>query len=701
MRAQSEAQPVINSSVVISPRLDFRVRDLLGVQPVQARSDIKLGKIESPAPSSSSCVAPVTNPCSIQNLRKYGFVASIRDGRIVNLSPAAHLALLTAGVGKFDPFTGSDPSVALVNLGGIQTTLRVGQSVSRPAKAVSSAFGTGVMRQSAVATTDTVAGPVTTGYSPGFGNPGTVITITGSGFGTTPASSMVSARSATTGLSTLWPVTSSTESEITVTVPSTMTLGKVYLIVAVNGVQSHETNPFTVGIPPEIVTYEPQSGVPQTPIILNGTGFGKTISDNTVLALSTVTNTWSAWPVTSVGDGQIMGTVPANAPPGKVLLVVVVDGLQSIDVRPFTVGVPSEIATTSPPSGAPGTVIKITGTGFGNLQGNSVVKALSDVTNATTFWPVQTWSDTLITVSVPAGTSPGRVFLTVIVGGLESIGENPFTVGIPPVFNSCYDPKFGPPGTLITIQGSGFGTAPQVSALSAVTNASAIWPITTSTDSTITVMVPPDFPLGKVFLRVFVNGLESIGANPFTVGIPPIVNDSTPLFGLPGSTVTIHGSGFGAVQGNSFMSVISSVTNGTTQWPVVHWDGDTQITVKVPDDMPIGRVFLTVTVGGLQSIDSKPFTVGIPPAITSYTPESGSIGTVLTITGTGFGKTQGDGSVTFLSATNITTVLKIVGWSDTEIRASVPKYTPAGRNFVIVTADGLQSLGAFVFNVQY
>jgi Collagen triple helix repeat (20 copies)/IPT/TIG domain len=63
--------------------------------------------------------------------------------------------------------------------------------------------------------------------------------------------------------------------------------------------------------------------------------------------------------------------------------------------------------------------------------------------------------------------------------------------------------------------------------------------------------------------------------------------------GLPGSTITITGTGFGATQGSSFVS-INGVTATATNW------SDTSLSVTVPVTV-VGPEPMLVTVGGVQS----------------------------------------------------------------------------------------------------
>jgi hypothetical protein len=116
--------------------------------------------------------------------------------------------------------------------------------------------------------------------------------------------------------------------------------------------------------------------------------------------------------------------------------------------------------------------------------------------------------------------------------------------------------------------------------------------------------------------------------------------------------------------------------------------------------MPLGSVWLNVTVNKLDSVGVVPFTVGTPPTVATYSPASGPAGAVVTIKGTGFGSVQGSGFVTLVSAANSWITLMPVSWSDTQIVATVPSQTANGDYYLSVTVGGLQSLGVYPFQVQ-
>lgn len=154
--------------------------------------------------------------------------------------------------------------------------------------------------------------------------------------------------------------------------------------------------------------------------------------------------------------------------------------------------------------------------------------------------------------------------------------------------------------------------------------------------------------------------------------ITPVINSLSPAAGPTETIVTISGARFGSTQGTSTVTF-----NGVIATPS-SWS-DTEIIVPVPAGASTGHV--VVSVGG-ESSNSVVFTVH--PQITSISPTSGSVGTSVTITGSGFGATQGSSTVTFNGVTSAPT-----SWSNTTITTSVP--TSATTGTVIVTVNGMPS----------
>ena len=481
------------------------------------------------------------------------------------------------------------------------------------------------------------AGPVPSvgSLDPDSGPEGTSVEITGTSFGAVQGTSTVTFNGVA-ATATSWSDTS-----IRAAVPMGARTGEV--VVTVEGTPSDGVS-FTVT--PAIGSLSPDSGPEGASVEIAGTSFGA------VQGTSTVTFNGTAATPTSWSDTSITVTVPEGAATGEV--VVTVGGEASNGVS-FTVT--PAISELSPVAGPEGASVEITGTSFGAVQGMSTVTF-----NGTEAATADSWSDTSITVTVPAGATTGEVMVT--VGGEASNGVS-FTVGTDPVISGL-NPDSGPVGTEVEIRGANFGASRGTSRVTF--NGAEATPTNWSATS-ITATVPAEATTGPVVVTV--NGEAS---NAVTFGVKPLISGLSRVSGPEGATVEIAGAGFGAVQGSSTVAF-----NGTGATPT-SWSA-TSIMVTVPAGATTGQV--VVTVDGTPS-DGAAFSV--TPAIGSLSPIAGPEGAAVEITGTSFGAVQGSSTVTFNG-----TPATATEWSATSITVTVPEGAETGN--VVVTVNGVASNG--------
>ena len=480
--------------------------------------------------------------------------------------------------------------------------------------------------------------PSLTSLTPTGGPIGTAVTITGTNFGATQSSSTVKFNG-TTATPTSWSATS-----IVVPVPNGATTGNV--VVTVSGLAS---NGLPYAVPPTLTNLSPNSGPVGTSITVTGTNFGATKGSSTI-TFSGTSATPTSWSMTS-----IVVPVPAGTTTGNV--VVTVGGVASNGL-PYTVTVAPSLTSVAPASGPVGTSITITGANFGATKGSSTVKF-----NGTTGTPTS-WSNTSIVVPVPNSATTGNVVVT--VGGLTSNGL-PYTVTVAPSLTSL-SPTSGVVGTSVTINGANFGSTKGSSTVTF--NGTTATPTSWSSTS-IVVPVPNGATTGNVVVTV--GGVASNGL-PYTVAVAPTLTSLTPTGGSIGTAVTITGTNFGATQGSSTVKF-----NGTTATPT-SWSA-TSIVVPVPNGASTGNV--VVTVAGLAS-NGLPYAV--TPTLTNLSPNSGPVGTSITVTGTNFGATKGSSTISFNGTTATPT-----SWSMTSIVVPVPSGATSGN--VVVTVGGVATNG--------
>ena len=143
-------------------------------------------------------------------------------------------------------------------------------------------------------------------FTPGSGPVGTVVTIYGTGFSTTPSQNTVTFN----GVSAT--VTSSSATQIVTSVPSSATTG-VIAVTSPGGSASSATS-FTVSTSnaPTISSFSPTIGTPTTAVTISGTNFETTAANNS----SKFNTTYSL--VSSATSTSLSTTVPALGGSGKI-----------------------------------------------------------------------------------------------------------------------------------------------------------------------------------------------------------------------------------------------------------------------------------------------------------------------------------------------------------------------------------------------
>jgi hypothetical protein len=253
-----------------------------------------------------------------------------------------------------------------------------------------------------------------------------------------------------------------------------------------------------------------------------------------------------------------------------------------------------------------------------------------------------------------------------------------------PLTITSLSPTEGPVGTTVTITGTGFSTTTSTVMFNDVPATVAL-----ATDKQLTVTVPPSATTGAV--KVSTGGREVTGPV-FTVTVTPQpihsiqVTGISPMSGFVGTEVTITGLGFSTnasenivkFKGTSGRNDISAVVKSATA---------TQLIVIVPANAATGPVSVGFGNHSVIAWDLV-FTV-LPsdgPTLSAVAPTSGTAGTAVTLTGTGFSATPSQNIVKFngieATVTNATT---------TTLTVTVPAEATSGD--VTVTVNGRTSPG--------
>ncbi|MDR2798090.1 MAG: IPT/TIG domain-containing protein [Treponema sp.] len=190
----------------------------------------------------------------------------------------------------------------------------------------------------------------------------------------------------------------------------------------------------------------------------------------------------------------------------------------------------------------------------------------------------------------------------------------------------------------------------------------------------------------------------------------PFILSIDPQIGMSGDILTIEGSGFGAEQHESYITIAGIPPTGSSY---LTWQDD-RITVRIPALGGFGLVYVH-----RDGKKSNPLlfsnraampdlvqnqVLGLAPQISSIKPESGSIGALISIQGSGFGASRERSGVFFTwnaepspTAPEVTQEPEVVEvfelefgyelWSEREIRLRIPDGAVSG-NILVQTPWG-------------
>ena len=254
-------------------------------------------------------------------------------------------------------------------------------------------------------------------------------------------------------------------------------------------------------------------------------------------------------------------------------------------------------------------------------------------TTVTIYEPNNAFADGNVGAPQPTGVTAGANITTPDISASAS-----FTVIVGPTVTSI-SPTYGPAGggTTVTITGTGFSTTAEATTVDFGTTAAT--GVSCSTTTSCTATSPAGS--GTVDVTVTVGGHTSAtsSADEFTYDTTPTVTQVSPKGGKAsgGTVVTVTGTGFLSATGVKF---------GATAGTGMTVSSDTSLTIDSPSGTVTGTpvdIEVTNTTGTSSAVTADHFTYDTTPTVTMVSPSSGraSGGTVVTVTGTGFGSATG------------------------------------------------------------
>ncbi|HEV2590382.1 MAG TPA: IPT/TIG domain-containing protein, partial [Gaiellaceae bacterium] len=292
-------------------------------------------------------------------------------------------------------------------------------------------------------------------------------------------------------------------------------------------------------------------------------------------------------------------------------------------------------------------------------------------------------NDSKITAVVPTDAIPGSITVTNDAG--TTLTDDAFIAQPQPTITGM-DPAVGGTGTIVSITGSGFddGTdeGDQHSDLTPVVTfvaAKGTKPVKSTDvevqdDGDLTALVPSGAATGKI--TVTTKG-GSVQTDSFTVVPPPTIKSIAPTIALPGSTITITGTGLLTTTDVYFgpNQLDANIDSGD-----ITIKNDTSITVTIPadgtnaDDGPVTVFNQAFTPDNSIGATSKQsFNFIVDPAPDLFSLDHGKTGTIFTLQSDSGGGFLGATKVWFTAnnaATDISAKFKVI--DDTDMTVTVP-----------------------------
>lgn len=373
-----------------------------------------------------------------------------------------------------------------------------------------------------------------------------------------------------------------------------------------------------------------------------------------------------------------------------------------------------EISGVSPESGAVGTYVTVSGTGFGSITGSIVFTAADGATVEAEIPSCSDgWSSTEIVVEVPEGAIDGPITLTTNDGDSDATDDeegaliDDFDVNevVHPKLCSL-TPRSAASTDAVNITGFDygdergestvyFGDAEAGSYTGWADTAAAVTVPSLSDDDYAVVMTVDGVESNALSLQV----LEDSSEVPTITGIDP-------ESGAIGEYITISGANFGGSTGTVWFASEESglLALASTDFPDAcdedYWDDDS-ITVIVPDafqnedDVTAGAytVYVTTAEGADSATEDFTIEAGEPgPGICRLSPSTAEAGDTVVIYGERLGGTEGtvtfyDGVAETVATGGIAATVATGGWSSDEITVTVPTGVVTGP-VSVTSAEG-------------
>eukprot|EP00004_Rigifila_ramosa_P006303 TRINITY_DN16_c0_g1_i5.p1 TRINITY_DN16_c0_g1~~TRINITY_DN16_c0_g1_i5.p1 ORF type:complete len:2061 (-),score=522.40 TRINITY_DN16_c0_g1_i5:111-5708(-) len=242
-------------------------------------------------------------------------------------------------------------------------------------------------------------------------------------------------------------------------------------------------------------------------------------------------------------------------------------------------------------------------------------------------------------------------------------------------------PAGGQRGSVVTVEGSGFGTDPTVVQVF-IGESPCVVVAGSLLDNRVACTVPQG-SLGRQPVQVLRFGVPSNNDQTFLYVDPPTVTSIFPRGGGPGTVLTLYGIDFGGQSGAEETQVFLGVERCNVLPGSLDSLGTTvQCTVG---NFTGGNYAVTLTRYGVVSKTPHPnFELIQPPTVDYVDPAGGAVGQVMQIHGSNFGSNPGDLSVLFAGTSALLLAYDQISQT---LTVSVPR--PSNTTGLVVSNDSL------------
>jgi hypothetical protein len=295
----------------------------------------------------------------------------------------------------------------------------------------------------------------------------------------------------------------------------------------------------------------------------------------------------------------------------------------SSSANPSAAGQSVTFTATVSPSGATGTVqFSIDGTNFGT---------------AVTLNSGSAQSGSISTLTV------GNHTIKAVYGGdTNDVGSTSSVLSqIVTTVTAAFSPASGPVGTNITVTGSGWALSDTISGVTVGgTTATNTLIVNSSGSLSGTITVPSTLGTGaKIIVITGIQTLAQTFNNAFTV--TTVSATFTPISGPVGTSINVTGSGWATAADSNISVTVGGIA--ATDTLSINSIGAISGRITVPSGVTTKTVIINAAISGTQTFNNA-FT--LTTAAATFSPTSGPVGTIITVTGSGWPLSDSNYAVT-------------------------------------------------------